>query len=215
MNWISIGSDNGLSHVRCQSITNADLLFIGSLGTNFSKIWIKILWFSFKTGIHKMSSVCLIWSFGRYQSVGSHHCLSELAFPLSAGSCLNIKTVFPGTGVPVFKIRQSCHQKSHLLVPGKFTTLSYGNKARGHCNIQFLSQHLMQSWSIEIGNLNYHYPLKFDRCLSSSAPPPQWAMSNELISFFRKWSCLTTLCIYIFCRCHSVAPPWHQGTVAI
>ena len=82
--------------------------------------------FHLKKLIHKMSSLCLIWSFCRYQSVGSHHCLSELAFPLSAGSCLNIKTVFPGTGIPVFKIRQSCHQKSHLLGPGKSTTLSYG-----------------------------------------------------------------------------------------
>ena len=39
MNWISIGSGNGLSPLRCQAITwtNAGLLSIGLLGTNFSE----------------------------------------------------------------------------------------------------------------------------------------------------------------------------------
>ena len=43
MNWISIGSDNGLLPVQHQAITwtNADLLSIGPLGINFSEIWIK------------------------------------------------------------------------------------------------------------------------------------------------------------------------------
>ena len=45
-----IGSDNGLSPDRRQAIiwTNAGLLLIGPLGTNFSEILIKILTFSFK-----------------------------------------------------------------------------------------------------------------------------------------------------------------------
>ena len=45
-----IGSDNGLSHDRRLAIiwTNARLLLIGPLGTNFSEILIKILTFSFK-----------------------------------------------------------------------------------------------------------------------------------------------------------------------
>ena len=49
-NWVSIGSGNGLSPVRCQAITwtNADLLSIGLLGTTFSEIRIGILSFSFK-----------------------------------------------------------------------------------------------------------------------------------------------------------------------
>ena len=39
-NWVSIGPGNGLSPVRRQAITwtNADLLSIGLLGTNFSEI---------------------------------------------------------------------------------------------------------------------------------------------------------------------------------
>ena len=43
VNWVSIGSDNGLTPVRRQVITwtNTALLSIGPLGTNFSEIWIK------------------------------------------------------------------------------------------------------------------------------------------------------------------------------
>ena len=46
----TIGSDNGLSPGRRQAIiwTNARILLIGPLGTNFSKILIEILTFSFK-----------------------------------------------------------------------------------------------------------------------------------------------------------------------
>ena len=45
-----IGSDNGLSPGRRQAIiwTNAGILLIGPLGTNFSEILIEILTFSFK-----------------------------------------------------------------------------------------------------------------------------------------------------------------------
>ena len=44
MNRVSIGSDNGLSPIRRQAIiqTNAGLLSIGPLGTNFSEISTKI-----------------------------------------------------------------------------------------------------------------------------------------------------------------------------
>ena len=53
-----IGSDNGLSPDRRQAIiwTNAGLLFIGPLGTNFSEILIEILTFSFKKMHLKLSS---------------------------------------------------------------------------------------------------------------------------------------------------------------
>ena len=46
---MSIVSDNGLSPIRRQAITstNVELLTIGSLGTNFSKIRTKIRSFSF------------------------------------------------------------------------------------------------------------------------------------------------------------------------
>ena len=53
-----IGSDNGLSPDRRQAIiwTNAGLLLIEPLGTNFSEILIKILTFSFKKMRSKVSS---------------------------------------------------------------------------------------------------------------------------------------------------------------
>ena len=40
VNWVSIGSDNDLSPIRRQAIilTNAGLLSIGPLGTNFTEI---------------------------------------------------------------------------------------------------------------------------------------------------------------------------------
>ena len=53
-----IGSDNGLSPDRHQAIiwTNAGILFIGTLGTNFSDILIEIRIFSFKKMGLKVSS---------------------------------------------------------------------------------------------------------------------------------------------------------------
>ena len=58
LKWVSIGSDNGLSPNRRQAIarTNADLLLIGPLGTNFSEILIKIQNFSFTKMNLKISS---------------------------------------------------------------------------------------------------------------------------------------------------------------
>ena len=54
----SIGSDNGLSPGRRQAIirTNAGILFIRPLGTNFSEFLVEILIFSFKKMRLKVSS---------------------------------------------------------------------------------------------------------------------------------------------------------------
>ena len=56
--WISIDSGNGLSPAQCQAITwtNAALLSIWPLGTNFSVIRIKIQTFSFIKMYLKVSS---------------------------------------------------------------------------------------------------------------------------------------------------------------
>ena len=47
---VQLGSGKGLWPVQHQAIiyTNADLLSVGSSGTNFSEIWIKVKEFSFK-----------------------------------------------------------------------------------------------------------------------------------------------------------------------
>ena len=57
-NLIIIGLDNGLSPDRRQAIiwTNAGILLIGPLGTNFSELSIEILTFSFKKMRLKVSS---------------------------------------------------------------------------------------------------------------------------------------------------------------
>ena len=57
-NLTIIGSDNGLSPGRRQAIiwTNAGILLIGPLGTNFSEILTEIITFSFKKIYLKVSS---------------------------------------------------------------------------------------------------------------------------------------------------------------
>ena len=44
VNSVNIGSDNGLLPIQCQAIiwTNAGILLIGHLGTNFSEISVEI-----------------------------------------------------------------------------------------------------------------------------------------------------------------------------
>ena len=72
-----IASDNGLSPGRRQAIiwTNAGILLIGTLGTNFSEIWIAIHTVSFKKMHLKMASgkwrpFCLGLNHG-------HHCANK------------------------------------------------------------------------------------------------------------------------------------------
>ena len=57
-NLTTTGSDNGLSPGRCHAIiwTNAGILLIGPLGTNFSEFLIKVHTFSFKKMHLKMSA---------------------------------------------------------------------------------------------------------------------------------------------------------------
>ena len=58
VNWVSIGSDNGLSPLRCKDSiwTNAGLLLIWPLGTIINEILIKMQNFSFTKMYLKMSS---------------------------------------------------------------------------------------------------------------------------------------------------------------
>ena len=78
------GSDNGLSR-RCQAITwtNAGILSIGPLGTNFSEILIEINTFSFKKMRLKVSSVkwwpfCLSLNVLTHCGQVTHICISKL-----------------------------------------------------------------------------------------------------------------------------------------
>ena len=72
------GSDNGLSPGRRQAIiwTNAEILIIGPLGTNFGEILIEILTFSFKKIVFE-SVVCeMVSLLSRPQCV--NHGLSDI-----------------------------------------------------------------------------------------------------------------------------------------
>ena len=97
-NLTIIGSDNGLSPDRCQAIiwTNAELLLIGPLGTNFSEILIEILTFSFqkmrlKVSFAKWRPFCL----GLNVSNNSGDKLSHTNSLISQPSAVNQVAVAP------------------------------------------------------------------------------------------------------------------------
>ena len=86
-----IGSDNGLSPGRRQAIiwTNAEILLIRPLGTNFSEILIGIQTFSFKKMYLKMSSAK--WRrFGLDLNVLIYATWIDLAMPFSKPMLTNI-----------------------------------------------------------------------------------------------------------------------------
>ena len=107
----------------CQAFieANAGLLSIGPLGINLSEILIKIQNFSFMKCIWKS---CL-WNGGHFVQgemswvwSKTHKCLTMLInsmfpgihLPISfkvTSPHLNIKTIFPGMGIPMLKIRRS------------------------------------------------------------------------------------------------------------
>ena len=79
LNWVIIGSDNGLSRVRRQAIiwTNAGILLIGPLRKNFSEILFRIQTCSFKKLHLKTSSAkWLQWNFNQ----NSNMFIQEIAF---------------------------------------------------------------------------------------------------------------------------------------
>ena len=97
-----IGSDNGLSPVRCQAIiwTNAAILSIRPYGTYFSEISFTIQKFSFKELQLKLSSVK--WRpFCLCLNVLNSMCNLIVDFFIrKSGPCFNIATVFACMGIP-------------------------------------------------------------------------------------------------------------------
>ena len=107
-----IGSDNGLSPGRHQAIiwTNAGILLIGPLGTNFNEILIKIHTFSFKNIHLKMSS-------GKWRPF----CLSlnVLMWSDTAAYVYNIYVLVCAMLIwlsKLFKFSMSCHRCILLVV---------------------------------------------------------------------------------------------------
>ena len=82
VNWVIIGSGNGLSPIRRHAITrtNAVLLSIRLLGIDFRGIWIAILWLSFKKMHLKMSAKLAAILFGeRWVKTPSWHQMNVVA----------------------------------------------------------------------------------------------------------------------------------------
>ena len=100
-----IGSDNGLSPHRRQAIiwTNAGILLIGPLGTNFSEISIEILTLSFKKlclkvssakrrpfclGLNVLTSSLIGWAHDHWNTIGDH------AVPYGSNSDLQFSNLY-------------------------------------------------------------------------------------------------------------------------
>ena len=123
----TIGSDNGLSPGWRQAIiwTNAGLLLIEHLGTNFSEILIEIHIFSFRKMHLKMSSAkwrpfCLglnMLTPERYKSNSlsmywsnsrKYHKINHMAEKIPPGKC----TLNGGTSYPIYPETQTLHAET-------------------------------------------------------------------------------------------------------
>ena len=122
-----IGSDNGLSPCRRQAIiwTNAGILLIGHLGTNFSDIFIEIHTFSFKKIDLKISSgkwrlSCLglnVLSPALYnQSFGIPHPSCGDLLLSTSQSCSIIKRFWNPTITDTITVSEQPHVTSSLSV---------------------------------------------------------------------------------------------------
>ena len=104
LNWVIIGSDNGLSPDRRQATiwTSAGILLIGPLGTNFSEILIGIQTFSFKKLHLKTSSAkWRLFCLGLNPIWQTLHCVSPCGIsrrfsPYNHKRFLYCTTVCPG-----------------------------------------------------------------------------------------------------------------------
>ena len=126
VNYTIIGSDYGLLPDWCQAIiirTNARILLIGPLGTNFSEILIKIHTFNFKKMPLKMSSGNW-WPF----------CLSlnVLTCPISDAEWRCSAPTKITTYWPESQSREAWCPSWHMLQP---STAWPGNKVRKWCHI--------------------------------------------------------------------------------
>ena len=119
-----IGSDNGLSPGRRQAIiwTNAGILLIGPLGTNFSEISIDIQMFSFKKIHFKMSS-------GKWRP----SCLG-----------LNVLRSFDGIGWGDFGVGEQCWKLSLVVIDhSTWRPLEIYNIKALSGSVRFIDIHLL------------------------------------------------------------------------
>ena len=132
-NLTTIGSDNGLSPARRQAIiwTNAGILFIGPLGTNFSEILITTGIFSFKKMHLKFAvrKLAAIWS--RPQLINRARPASTSEWPLWHFSCWH----------DMSDIRESI--RTHLSLNVYFVILNRSTSAKNDSQIKLLAHRHM------------------------------------------------------------------------
>ena len=162
-----IGSYNGLSPGRRQAIiwTNAGILLIGPLGTNFSEFLIQIQTFSFKKIHLKMSSakwgpfclglnvlnilssmecICSIWATW-------HMCCYNLALPIETSkytglqckwwygywmySVIYMQSCRPGTMKIQTHLKHRRQREREILVPNRQQAITWANDYKFHIHI--------------------------------------------------------------------------------
>ena len=126
---IIIGSDNGLSPGRLQAIvwTDAGILLIGPLGTNFSEILIGIDIFSIKEMQLKISSAkCRPFCLGLNELSTRASVATVLSTHLCISSCLWIKAIYA-----LFGTLHICFINKH--------SLEVMNSCVIYCNVPFRS----------------------------------------------------------------------------
>ena len=138
VNWVSIGSRNGLSPVRRQAITrtNTDLLSIRHLGTTFSDIWIEIKKTVTFTKIHlKLSSAkWLPFCSGGWVNMGYRLMFCRIKVPGPPGD---------HSGNPLALVREWMQVSGfNLLTPGRcnfkntiFSFIIQNSSLATHCGI--------------------------------------------------------------------------------
>ena len=166
-----IASDNGLSPGRHQAIiwTNAGILFIGPLGTNFSEIVIEIHTFSVKKIYLKMPSAKRQSSWYIY---GKHAVSDPLAINHQNASRMKWTTIILPHNSPVIISRQMkcwqlCHKMTffigikalHYKLPieswlNNHISSNISVKLYLHRLVQPSKQRALQSWLLELKTLN-------------------------------------------------------------
>ena len=121
LNWVIIGSDNGLLPVWCQAIiwTNTWILLTGPLGTNFGEILIGIQTFSFKKlHLKTLSAKCHLFCLSLNELNKMCHCSLVAETPVPSES-KDPTYIF---------VEAKCHQNSYPTLAREFQSFRVWGK---------------------------------------------------------------------------------------
>ena len=117
MNLVIIGSDSGLSPVQRQAITwtNAALLSIGLLRTNFSEIWTGMLSFSFKKIHLKMTSAKMMVILSGGNELKQHNIFRNFISPFDLPNASQGLKDHSAYKLNQWEMTLNCYNASHWL----------------------------------------------------------------------------------------------------